>query len=140
METRPTAITTELIETGEKHDVLGRKLTPDERRGELLAAFRTSGLTQAAFARREGLKYSTFCTWAQVERVAGRLPIAQPGGPRLKPAAKTPPVRFVEADVPERFREAARSSPSLEVRLPDGTVLRGSNATELAKLLRSLRG
>jgi hypothetical protein len=36
METTATATTTELIETGVKHDVLGRKLTPDERRKELL--------------------------------------------------------------------------------------------------------
>jgi hypothetical protein len=65
--------------------------------------------------------------------------MAKPGGVRTKPAARTPPVRFVEADLPARLRESAHPSPTLEVLLPDGTVVRGSNATELAKLLRSLR-
>ncbi|HVU17415.1 MAG TPA: hypothetical protein VHD32_10840, partial [Candidatus Didemnitutus sp.] len=54
--------TTELVETGEKRDTLGRRRTPVERRGELLALYRQSGLTQRAFARREGLNYTTFCT------------------------------------------------------------------------------
>ena len=54
------------METGEKRDRLGRRRTPAERRAELLAAYRQSGLTQTAFARREGIRYSTFCTWAQV--------------------------------------------------------------------------
>ncbi len=137
METTPTATTTELIETGEKHDMLGRRLTPEERRTELLALFRASGLTQAAFARREGLTYSTFCTWVQVERMAGRLPIAKPGGVRTKSTAKTSSVRFVEASLPEQLRESGHR---LEVRLPDGTELRGSSAVDLAKLLRLLRG
>ena len=132
--------TTELIETGEKHDRLGRRLTPGERRAELLAAFRTSGLTQTAFARREGITYSTFCTWAQAERAAGRLPVAKPGGVRSKPAVQTRSVRFVEAVPSVTSNRPMSPSPGLEVRLPDGTVLRGSNAAELAKLLRSLRG
>lgn len=139
METAPTAATTELIETGEKHDVLGRRLTPGERRAELLAAFRACGLTQAAFARREGLTYSTFCTWAQAGRAAGRLPAAKPGGVRPKPAAKPPAVRFLEASLPERLRGSAYPPPSLEVRLLDGTVLTGTSATELAALVRALR-
>ena len=72
-----TAATTELVETGEKRDMLGRRRTPSARRTELLTAFRQSGLTQSAFAKREGIRYSTFCTWAQAEREAGRLPVAQ---------------------------------------------------------------
>ena len=75
-----TITTTELIDTGEKRDALGRRHTPRERRVELLAAYRQSGLTQTAFARREGIRYSTFCTWAQVERQQGKLPVAWCGG------------------------------------------------------------
>jgi hypothetical protein len=95
MEAAPIPTTTELIETGEKRDLLGRKLTPGERRAELLAAFKASGLTQAAFVRREGLRYSTFCTWAQRERAVGRLPLAKPGHKKSSPM-----VRFVEATLP----------------------------------------
>ena len=131
MVTNP-ATTTELIETGEKRDTLGRRRTPAERRTELLAAYRASGLTQTAFARREGLRYSTFCTWAQAERQAGRLPQAPAG---RKPRRRPTPVRFAEV----RLGLPAVPAPSLEVRLPDGTLLRGGSATELARLVRALR-
>jgi transposase-like protein len=35
------------------------------RRNELLAAFERSGLSAAEFARRHGLRYTTFCAWRQ---------------------------------------------------------------------------
>jgi hypothetical protein len=41
-----TTATAELVETGEKRDRLGRRHTPAERRAQLLAAYRASGLTQ----------------------------------------------------------------------------------------------
>ena len=124
----------ELVETGEKHDVLGRRHTPAERRAELLAAYRASGLTQSAFARREGIRYSTFCTWAQAERQRGGLPPAQPGRKRRRQVG-SPAVRFAEVQLPA----IAAPVPGLEVRLPDGTLLRGGSAVELAALVRALR-
>lgn len=52
MVTNTTAATdTELVETGEKRDALGRRHTPAERRAELLAAYRQSGLTQRGMIR-----------------------------------------------------------------------------------------
>ena len=142
MKTTPAATMPELVETGEQRDVLGRKMTPRIRRAELLAEFRRSGLTQTAFARREGLRYSTFCTWAQAERAAGRLPAASPGGPRLKPVTgKKPVIKFVEACVPAVGSPCAGASAAgLVVRLPDGMELRGGSAMELAALVRALRG
>jgi hypothetical protein len=130
MEAAPIPTTTELIETGEKRDLLGRKLTPGERRAELLVAFKASGLTQAEFVRREGLRYSTFCTWAQRERAVGRLPLAKPGRKQSSPT-----VRFIEAALPA----AAAAPGGLSVRLADGTELRGGSAKELAALMRALR-
>jgi len=121
---------TELIDTGEKRDCLGRRRTPVERRQELLTAFRQSGLTQKAFARREGITYTTFCCWAQAERRKGKLPVAPAGRKRRREGA---PVRFVEAKLP-----AAVAAP-LEVRLPDGTSVRGTSAAEVAALVRALR-
>jgi len=50
-----TTATTELVETGETRDRLGRKITPVARREELVGAWQGSGLTQAEFARREVL-------------------------------------------------------------------------------------
>jgi transposase-like protein len=128
-------ITTELIDTGEKRDALGRRHTPAERRVELLAAYRASGLTQSAFARREGIRYSTFCTWAQLERQGGGLPPAQAGRKRRRRNGTSAPVRFAEVRLPA----VAAPIPGLEVRLPDGTLLRGGNAVELAALVQALR-
>ena len=124
---------TELIDTGERRDALGRRRTPPERRAELLAEYRRSGLTQTAFAKREGIRYSTFCTWAQAEREAGRLPAAPAGRKRRR---RSPPgrVQFAEVRLPAPIAPAR-----LEVRLPDGTLLRGGNAAELGKLVRALR-
>ena len=47
---------THLVETGDKHDRRGRKLRLAEQRAELVCAYQSSGLTMAAFARREGQK------------------------------------------------------------------------------------
>ena len=43
----------------------GRRLrrTGADQRAQLLAAFDRSGMSAAAFARQEGLIYSTFCGW-----------------------------------------------------------------------------
>lgn len=57
------AIAAELVETGEKRDARGRRVTPAERRAQMVQAFQRSGLTMAAFARREGVKYPTFAGW-----------------------------------------------------------------------------
>jgi|JI10StandDraft_1071094.scaffolds.fasta_scaffold66262_3 transposase-like protein len=124
---------TELVETGEKRDRLGRKITPVARRAELVAAWRESGLTQAEFARREGITYSSFAAWVQAERR-----VAEGGSRAAKPAIRPPQrVNFTEVRLPA----TAGSAPSLglEVRLPDGTVLRGGSGAELAKLVRALR-
>lgn len=126
------AAETELIETGEQRDALGRRRTPLGRRAELLEAYRQSGLTQKAFARREGITYTTFCCWAQAERKKGKLPVAPAGGRRRRTPAM-PPVRFVEAAL------APMPAAALEVRLPDGTLLRGGSALELAKLVQALK-
>ncbi|HRG57253.1 MAG TPA: hypothetical protein PLG56_14505 [Lacunisphaera sp.] len=131
-----TITTTELIETGEQRDTLGRRRTPAQRRAALLAEYRHSGLTQTAFAKREGIRYSTFCTWAQAEREAGRLPMA-PAGRKRRRRTMVPPVRFAEVKL---GLPASVPAVGLEVRLPDGTVLRGTNAGELAALVRALKG
>jgi transposase-like protein len=113
----------QVVETGEKRDRLGRRITPARRREELVAAWRQSGLTQAAFARREGVRYPTFATWVQQ---------ARPGEPRSK--ASSQKVRFAEVRLP-----ASAPMPPVEVRMADGTVVRGASARELAAVVRALR-
>jgi hypothetical protein len=111
----------ELVETGEKRDRVGRKITSASRREELVGAWRGSGLTQAEFARREGVRYPTFASWVQQQRAAN--------------AAAAPKVRFAEVQLPANL-----GAPALEVRLVDGTVVRGADAPAVAALVLALRG
>jgi hypothetical protein len=58
-----------------------RQRTPPSRRTQLLAAFDRSGLSAAAFARQQGIGYTTFCGWRHRR-------------------AKTKPPAFVEVELP----------------------------------------
>jgi transposase-like protein len=111
--------TTELVDTGEKRDGRGRRISSAEQRAQAVAAWRGSGLTMAGFARREGVEYSTFAGW-----------VLKAG--RKRPAAKRP--RFAEVRLGPVVTAAL-----LEVRLPDGVVVRGASAAELAALVKALR-
>lgn len=118
------AITAELVETGEKRDARGRRVTPRDRRAQSVQAYRASGLTMAAFARREGINYATFAGW-----------VAKAG----KVAAPKSPLRFAQVRLPFAPLAAPAASAPLEVRLPDGTSVRGSSVAEVAALVRALR-
>lgn len=117
------AITAEVVDTGEKRDTRGRRVTPAERRSQMVHAFRESGMTMAAFARRERLNYATFAGWvAKAQRGA---------------VAKSP-IQFAELRMPF-VAPAPTSGDQLEVRLPDGTVLRGGRVADVVALVRALR-
>lgn len=118
-----TTVTTELVHHGERRDRAGRQHVPRERREQLVAAFRESGLTRRAFARREGIRYTTFCNWTQ--RAAKRAGAGLPA---------VAPVRFAEVALP-----TSASASGLEVRLADGTTVRGGRVEELAALVRALK-
>jgi hypothetical protein len=122
---------TEVVVGDERlRDRKGRRQLTEARWAELLLEYEGSGLTQAEFARRGGLVYTTFA-----HRVQRRRREAKAG------AAVTP--RFVE------FRAAVAAVPSattssalpaeLSVTLPDGAVLRGADPVSLAALARALR-
>ncbi len=117
------AITTEVVDTGEKRDARGRRMTPAERRAQAVQGYRASGMTMAAFARRERINYATFAGWvAKADRgaVARR------------------PVQFAEVRMPFVV-PGAGADERLEVCFPDGTTLRGTRVTELVALVRALR-
>ena len=83
-----------------------------ERRRELLAAFRASGLTRRAFARQEGIRYTTFCACGQWEEPADRRPaLAAKAAVRFAPEslARHPPACGGVADA-RMWWEAARFS------------------------------
>jgi transposase-like protein len=132
-------IVAEVIDMGEKRDGRGRRITAARRREELVKAYHASGMTMAAFARREGVKYATFAHWV--------IKAAKASGPAAPGSASVPkptPIRFAELKLPappavhpQLRKPAVREG--LEARLPDGTVLRGNNPAELAALIRALR-
>ncbi|MGF1499183.1 MAG: hypothetical protein ACFB8W_20500, partial [Elainellaceae cyanobacterium] len=58
----------DLVETGLNRDCGVRRIERRLERERLLELYDASGLTQAAFARREGLVYSTFVSWLKQRR------------------------------------------------------------------------
>ena len=124
-------ITADLVVDETKRDTKGRRITPKARRQELLAAYEQSGLTQAAFARREGVKYQTFATWVS----EGRRRSAAVGLSK-----SVVPVRFAEVNLPPSAqRELSANAGALSVTLPDGLVVRGADALAMAALVKALR-
>jgi len=113
-------ITTELIE--QKRDARGRKITSEAERAALIAVYAQSGLTQKAFAKREGIKFCTFTSWLQQRRKVA---------PTIKSSSD---VRFAEVTLPSQEEWSG-----LEVQLPDGTRIRGRSAAEVAKVAGILR-
>jgi transposase-like protein len=105
----------ELVDTGAKRDGRGRRLAVREEARAALAAYESSGLTQREFAKREGIKFHTFTGWLKRYR--------QPGG------------RLAFAEV--RVAKPARSS-KLTVKMPSGLVVRGTDASQVAELIRLL--
>ena len=64
---------TVLVPMERTRDAKGRRKFGKAERERLLSEYDASGLTQAAFARREGIKYMAFVTWLQHRRL-GRWP------------------------------------------------------------------
>lgn len=115
------AITAEVVSEEAKRDTRGRRLIAATRWRELVAQYEDSGLTQAKFARREGINYSTFVAWL------GRCR-------RSRVVARSASPRFVEAHLPPENGTARR----LEVQLPNGVVVRGEEIATLVALIKAL--
>ncbi len=116
------AITAEVVDTGERRDARGRRVTPAARRLQLVAAYRASGVTMAAFARRERINYATFAGWVAKATSQG--------------SAKAP-IKFAQVALP--LATSTTPADPLEVRFADGTLLRGSRVNDLVALVRALR-
>lgn len=117
------AITAEVVDTGEKRDGRGRRVIARAQRLALMEAYRVSGMSMAAFARRERINYTTFAGWMN----------------RAGAMAPSSAVRFAEVKMPTLPAPSAKNGHELEVRLADGTVLRGGRVSDLVALVRALR-
>lgn len=105
-----------------KGDQRGRRIIEGNERERLLASYAESGLTQKAFAQREGINYCTFVAWLGRARHSDSAPVA------------SSPVRFREVAV-----KGGADRAHLEARLPDGTVVRGDDPRAIATLVALLR-
>lgn len=120
------SIETELCVESAKSDRKGRRIRSADEWAQILERYDASGLTQEAFSRREGIRYGTLVAWLGRRRKhGGELSTRQ-----------SPSSKFHELSLPD----PSCSQATLEVRLPDGTSLSGSNAETLAQLVRLLRG
>lgn len=61
METKTTPA--ELIDDEHKRDTRGRRIAEPHRRAESIAGYASGGLTQKAYARREGVNDHTLVAW-----------------------------------------------------------------------------
>jgi hypothetical protein len=119
------SIETEVCVESGKSDRQGRRIRGAAEWSSILDRYDQSGLTQAAFCRREGLKFGTLVSWLGRRCKNGGALISSPPEPKFHELSLSSPPQSL--------------SSSLEVSLPDGTVLRGSQASELAELIRLLR-
>ena len=117
------AITAEVVDTGDRRDGRGRRTMARAHRLAMIDAYRASGLSMAAFARRERIKYPTFAGWMHRAGMAG----------------SGEAIRFAEVKMPMLPGPPVGGGPELEVRLADGTVVRGSRVADLLALVRALR-
>lgn len=102
-------------------DTKGRVRTSKEQRRVLLVEFARSGLSAAQFARRTGLKYSTFALWVQRYR-------------RTKRPGHKPPLRLLEAVV-----TPPPSLSGLLVQLPGGAQVELRAANQIALVVALVR-
>ena len=110
------AITTEVVDTGEKRDARGRRIAAARHRTAVIAAYQRSGLTQRAFAEREGIGFYRFTNWLKRHR------------------RERPPAGFAEVNL-----VPGRATVPVEVTLPDGVVVRGDDLEQIAGLVERLR-
>lgn len=118
-------IVAEVVEEAER-DARGRRRVSAKQRAEYVRAYVQSGLSQAAFAKREGLRYPTFAHWVQKAKRAGACELPRSGA-----------VQFAQVQLPPNA--AVPNSASIEVRLADGIVVRGDDVEKIAVLVRALR-
>jgi hypothetical protein len=122
------SIDAEIFEDPGKEDRRGRRTLGADEWARILERYDQSGLTQAAFCQREGLRYGTLVAWLGRRRKCGGRP----------PGSGPSSGKFHELSL--RSPEAGTLDAKLEVCLPDGTRVSGQGAEELAQLVRLLRG
>ena len=112
-----------------KSDRAGRTRYTQTYKDEVVAAYRQSNMSAAAFAKHCGVKYPTFASWV----AKARRPGAQRGD---KSAVDSSGQRFILAEI-----GASQAEEPLKVELPGGVIAHVSCSQQLgllADLLKAL--
>ena len=143
----------EVIPCQSRRDSLGRRLLDAKQRAALLDAFDVSGMTQAKFARSEGINSMTFSGWVQ-RRGASKDAHSVTTKPhhslkslkrmtaKKRPVtpAMTPTMKFREVVVSTEGSPATPVTVSeLRVLIPGGIEVRGCDVAGAAALIKALR-
>ena len=91
----------------------GLRRTTARRRAQLLAAFKRSGLSGAAFARQYKLNYTTFCGWRHQAKAKAAPGFVQVEMPAALPAAEL----MIELGAQARLRISSAGQLALAVQL-----------------------
>jgi hypothetical protein len=109
-----------------KSDGIGRVRYSQAYKDEVVAAYRASGMSAAAFAKHCGVKYPTFVSWVAKGKTESSPRGGDEGGQRFILAQ----IGGSQAEVP------------LKVELPGGVLVHVSNPDQLvllAELLKAIR-
>jgi transposase-like protein len=119
----------EVWDAGQKRDRRGHRIFSKSERERLISGYADSGLTQQAYAKQEGINYTTFVGWLARRR---RERTGEGSGNLDYPEMK-------EVSLAGFSRED-RTTFEVEVALPDGTVVRGGQVDQVAALVRLIHG
>lgn len=115
----------QLCESVIKRDRRGRKVSSKRERERWLELYDQSGLTQSRFCEHHGINIHTFVNWLGQRR--------QSGGVQASRVTKS---KFQEVVVSGFTGQGG----GLEVVLPDGTLLKSTNAALVVQVIKELRG
>jgi len=114
-----------------KADSQGRRILSRDRWAEILAGYPQSGLTQAQYAKREGVNYHTLVARRQRQRQESSSVAPRAGSM----SATGGGAAFIEI-TPPRWSATL----PLEVVLPAGMIVRGTEPALVARLVQALAG
>lgn len=117
------AIETEVLTEESRRDRKGRMLLSEDRWEELLSGYAHSELTQRDYCQEHGVNVHTFVARLAKRRREGLVGRQGTGG-------------FLEAKLPAAILGAC----AVEVALPNGLLVRGSDPAVVVELVRSFMG
>lgn len=115
-------------------DRKGRITLSSQERERLLQDYSSSGLSQMAYAKKCGIKYTTFAGWIQRQRRGSKIQAKDSSAIEVSGESHAGPVGFAQVDLSMPTGQSYRCW-GWELELKSGALLRISSATALASVL-----